>query len=260
VSEGGGFEPGPKPAAPAAPSPSASTRAVPRHVAIVMDGNGRWANRRGLPRLAGHRAGAQALERVVRCAAELGIDVLTVYGFSTENWRRPATEVRGIMHILVEFLRLKTRDLVREGVRLRYVGDVSALPAAARAELERSVRATAPGRRLTLVLALNYGGRWEIVDAARRLAARAARGELRPEEIDEALFGRELATGEFPPPDLIVRPGGELRLSNFLLWGAAYSEIVATDTLWPDFDGDTLRWAVAEFGRRERRFGGLPGR
>jgi undecaprenyl diphosphate synthase len=257
---GGGREPPPLPVEAAAQAVPAAIVGVPRHVAIVMDGNGRWANRRGLPRLAGHRAGAQALERVVRTAAELGVETLTVYGFSTENWRRPATEVGGIMRILVEFLRMKTRELRREGVRLAYVGDVSALPAVAQTELARAVRTTAQGRRLTLVLALNYGGRWEIVDAARRLAAAVARGELAPEEIDEARFARMLATASFGPPDLIVRPGGEFRLSNFLLWGAAYSEIVVTDTLWPDFDGETLRWAVAEYGRRERRFGGLPER
>lgn len=237
---------------------AAQSAPAPLHVAIVMDGNGRWANRRGLPRLAGHRAGAQALERVVRAAPGLGVGTLTVYGFSTENWRRPVTEVRGIMAILVEFLRMKARELQREGVRLEYVGDISRLPASAQAELAKAVRLTAQGERLTLVLALNYGGRWEIVNAARRLAESAARGELDPADIDEERFALALATAAYPAPDLIVRPGGEFRLSNFLLWGAAYSEIVVTDTLWPDFSEETLRWAVTEFARRERRFGGLP--
>lgn len=237
---------------------AAAPVAAPIHVAIVMDGNGRWARRRGLPRLAGHRAGAQALERVVRAAPGLGIRTLTVYGFSTENWSRPATEVRGIMRILVEFLRMKARELHREGVRLTYIGDISALPAAAQTELRRAVRVTAGGDTLDLVLAINYGGRWEIVDAARRLAAAVAKGEITPEEIDEPRFAQALATAAYAPPDVVVRPGGEFRLSNFLLWGAAYSEIVVTETLWPDFNEETLRWAVAEFARRERRFGGLP--
>ncbi len=236
-----------------APAPAANL-----HVAIVMDGNGRWARRRGLPRLVGHRAGAQALERVVRAAPGLGVRTLTVYGFSTENWSRPATEVRGIMRILVEFLRMKARELHREGVRLSYVGDISALPPMAQTELRRAVRVTAGGEDLDLVLALNYGGRWEIVDAARRLAGAVARGELRPEEIDETRFAAALATAPFSPPDLLIRPGGEFRLSNFLLWSAAYSELVVTDTLWPDFNEETLGWALAEFARRERRFGGLP--
>jgi undecaprenyl diphosphate synthase len=245
----------------AAAAPLVATRSVAApslHVAIVMDGNGRWAQRRGLPRLAGHRAGAQALERVVRIAPTLGIRTLTVYGFSTENWSRPATEVRGIMRILVEFLRMKTRELHRVGVRLSYVGDIDGLPATAQTELRRAVRVTASGETLDLVLAVNYGGRWEIVDAARRLAEAVARGELRPEEIDEHRFAAALATAPFTPPDILIRPGGEFRLSNFLLWGSAYSELVVTDTLWPDFDGETLGWALAEFARRERRFGGLP--
>lgn len=232
--------------------------AAPLHVAIVMDGNGRWASRRGLPRLAGHRAGASALERVLRAAPLLGVRTLTVYGFSTENWSRPSTEVRGIWRILVEFLRLKVHDLRSEGVRLTYVGDIAPLPAVARTELARAVRVTASGERLDLVLAINYGGRWEIVDAARRLAAAVARGELSADDIDERRFGAALATAPYRAPDLLIRPGGEFRLSNFLLWGAAYSEIVVTDTLWPDFSEETLAWAVAEFGRRERRFGGLP--
>lgn len=245
-------------ARPASAVPPPAPVVAPLHAAIVMDGNGRWAGRRGLPRLAGHRAGAMALERVVRAAPGLGIGTLTVYGFSTENWSRPATEVRGIMRILVEFLRMKARDLRREGVRLTYIGDISALPAVAQTELRRAVRVTAGGDTLELVLAINYGGRWEIVDAARRLASAVARGELKPEEIDERRFGAALATAPYSPPDLVIRPGGEFRLSNFLLWGAAYSELVVTDTLWPDFDEATLRWAVAEFARRERRFGGLP--
>lgn len=255
-----GTVPPPATARECAPTTGPVAVPAPLHVAIVMDGNGRWANRRGLARLAGHRAGAQALERVVRAAPNLGIGTLTVYGFSTENWRRPATEVRGIMGILVEFLRMKARELHREGVRLCCVGDIGALPPVAQTELRRAMRVTAQGERLTLVLALNYGGRWEIADAARRLAEAAVRGEIDPASIDEERFAKALATADFPAPDLIIRPGGEFRLSNFLLWGAAYSELVVTDTLWPDFDEDTLSWAVTEFARRERRFGGLPAR
>lgn len=230
---------------------------APRHCAIIMDGNGRWAQRRGLPRLAGHRAGAEALERVVRAAPGLGIEVLTVYTFSTENWRRPAAEVFGIMQLLMEFLRRKAPELAQEGVRLRLLGDIAGLPRPVQGELERAQRVTRGGTRLTLVLALNYGGRWELAVAARRLAEQVKAGALEPEDIDEAHLEAALPGTEFGPADLIVRPGGEHRLSNFLLWSAAYSEIVVTETLWPDFGPEALGHVVAEYGRRERRFGGI---
>jgi undecaprenyl diphosphate synthase len=239
------------------PSPTPQRSGVPRHVAIIMDGNGRWAQRRGLPRLAGHRAGAEALERVVRAAPEMGIAYLTVYAFSTENWRRPAPEVLGIMHLLAEFLRHKSGELRDNGVRLEALGDVEGLPDFVQAELRRALRVTQSASRLVLVLAVNYGGRWEVVETARRLAKMAAEGKIRPEDIDESLFARTMPSAAYPPPDLIVRPGGEYRLSNFLLWEAAYSEIVVTDTLWPDFGPEALERAVAEYARRERRFGGL---
>lgn len=248
--------------APRAPQPEQENMPVtgdfaPRHVAIIMDGNGRWAERRGLPRLAGHRAGAEALERVVRAAPGLGIQVLTVYTFSTENWRRPASEVFGIMQLLVEFLRWKAPELAREGVRLRVLGDTKRLSRPVQSELERAERITRGGTGLTLVLALNYGGRWELAVAARRLAEEVQAGTLRPDEIDEARLEAALPGAEFGPADLIVRPGGESRLSNFLLWSAAYSEIIVTETLWPDFGPESLAHVVAEFGRRERRFGGI---
>jgi undecaprenyl diphosphate synthase len=244
-----------------APEPAASPRpaaAGPRHVAIIMDGNGRWAARRGRPRAWGHRAGMEALERVVRAAPDLGVEVLTVYAFSTENWRRPAPEVLGLWGLLVEFLRLKTRVLRQEGVRLTWIGDISALPPMAQTELRRAARVTAGGRRLVLNLALNYGGRTEIVRAARKLAERVATGEISPADIDEALFEATLDSGRLPAPDLIVRTAGESRLSNFLLWGSAYSELVVTPQAWPDFDGPALRAVIDEYLRRERRFGGLP--
>lgn len=243
---------------PAASSEGEGAKAYsPRHCAIIMDGNGRWAERRGLPRLAGHRAGAEALERVVRAAPGLGIQILTVYTFSTENWRRPASEVFGIMQLLVEFLRRKAPELAGEGVRLRTLGDTAHLPRPVQGELARAERLTAGGTGLTLVLALNYGGRWELTVAARRLAEAVKAGTLKPEEIDEARLEAALPGAEFGPADLIVRPGGEHRLSNFLLWSAAYSEIVVTETLWPDFGPEALSHVVAEYGRRERRFGGI---
>lgn len=241
----------------AGPVPSAAGAFAPRHCAIIMDGNGRWAQRRGLPRLAGHRAGAEALERVVRAAPGLGIEVLTAYTFSTENWRRPASEVFGIMQLLVEFLRRKAPELAEEGVRLRVLGDIARLPRPVQSELDRAQRITRTGTGLTLVLALNYGGRWELAVAARRLAEEVRAGTLDPADIDEARLGAALPGAEFGAADLIIRPGGEHRLSNFLLWSAAYSEIVVTETLWPDFGPEALGHVVAEYGRRERRFGGI---
>jgi undecaprenyl diphosphate synthase len=228
-----------------------------RHLAIIMDGNGRWAIRRGLPRVAGHRAGIEALRRVVRACPDLGIEVLTVYAFSTENWRRPAGEVAALMDLLVEFLKRETPELKAQGVQIRTIGDMSALPPASQAALAWAKRETYGERRLILNLALNYGGRHEIVRACRKLAREVQAGRLEPDDIDEACFARALDTADLPEPDLLIRASGEERLSNFLLWQLAYTEIWVTPTLWPDFDIEHLKAALDAFRRRDRRYGGL---
>jgi undecaprenyl diphosphate synthase len=228
-----------------------------RHLAIIMDGNGRWAVRRGLPRVAGHRAGIEALRRVVRACPDLGIDVLTVYAFSTENWRRPPDEVSALMNLLVEFLGSETPELKAQGVCIRTIGDIGALPERSRVALAEAMAATAGETRLILNLALNYGGRHEIVRACRKLAAEVKAGRLEPDAIDEARFADALDTAGLPEPDLLIRASGEERLSNFLLWQLAYTEIWVTDTLWPDFGVAELEEALADFRRRDRRYGGL---
>lgn len=220
-----------------------------------MDGNGRWAAGRGLPREAGHRAGIEALRRVVRAAPDLGVRILTVYAFSTENWRRPAAEVSALMRLLVEFLESETPELTAEGVALGTIGDVTILPEASQQALRRAVAQTAGGQRLLLNLALNYGGRAEIVRAAKKLAAAVAAGSIPLEAVDEARFEQLLDTAGLPDPDLLVRASGEERLSNFLLWQSAYTELWITQTLWPDFGPDDLRAALAAYRTRERRYG-----
>ncbi len=229
--------------------------AVPRHVAIIMDGNGRWAERRGLPRSQGHRAGADAVSRGLDAAVEFGVEVLTLYAFSTENWKRPAAEVTALMELLVEFLAGKLPEMKKRGVRLRTVGRTSGLPDAARKALLNTVSATADNTAITLNLALNYGGRAEIADAAKKMAADAVSGKLDPAKIDEACFAGYLYLPDLPDPDLLIRTSGEMRLSNFLLWELAYTEIYVTDTLWPDFDREEFARAIASYGKRERRFG-----
>jgi len=230
-------------------------RRSPRHIAIIMDGNGRWAAARGLPRLLGHRAGATAVRRVVEACCELDIPALTLYAFSWENWDRPAEEVRDLMGLLVEFIRRETPTMLENGVRLRAIGRLHELPSDVRARLEEAITRTAAGARMTLTLALSYGGRQEIVDAARRLAELARQGEVDPAEIDERLFAQQLSTTDLPDPDLVIRTSGEQRLSNFLLWQSSYAELYVTPTLWPDFSKEDLVEAIAEFERRERRFG-----
>jgi len=231
-------------------------RRVPRHVAIIMDGNGRWAAQRGLPRVAGHRAGAEAVRRTLRAAVEAGVEVLTLYAFSSENWRRPEEEVRDLKGLLGFYVDRELDELDREGVQLRLIGDHCAFGSDLVARLDRAVERTANNRRLTLVVALNYGARGEIAGAARRLAIKVMAGEIDPVQIDEARFGAELMTSDWPELDLLIRTSGEQRLSNFLLWQAAYAELVFTDTLWPDFDEDSFREALAEYAGRQRRFGG----
>ena len=227
-----------------------------KHVAIIMDGNGRWAAKRGLPRVAGHRAGAEAVRRTLRSAVEMGVEVLTLYAFSSENWRRSEEEVSDLKGLLRFYLERELAELEREGVQLRLIGDHSAFGSDLAQRLEKAVQRTAHNRRLTLVIALNYGSRSEIVAAAKRLAAKAAAGEIEAGTIDEQMFGAELMTSEWPELDLLIRTSGEKRLSNFLLWQAAYSELVFVDTLWPDFDEQAFKAALEEFSARQRRFGG----
>ena len=229
---------------------------VPRHVAIIMDGNGRWAERRGLPRSAGHRAGVEAVTRTLEAARDAGVEMMTLYAFSTENWKRPAAEVAALMSLLVEFLAVKLPELQRDNVRLRTVGRTAGLPDAARKALLGAVSATADNAAFTLNLALNYGGRAEIADAAARLAADAAAGKILPDKIDEASFARYLYAPDLPDPDLLIRTSGEMRLSNFLLWELAYTEIYVTDCLWPDFSREELAKALDAYAHRDRRFGG----
>lgn len=229
----------------------------PRHVAIIMDGNGRWAKKRLLPRVAGHRQGVEAVRRVARAARTLGIEVLTLYAFSSENWRRPEEEVGALMGLLRQFLERELDEIVAEGVKLRVIGGWRRLSPDLVAMIERAIARTADNPGPTLVLALNYGAQAELLEAARRLAEHARDGTLDPKDIDEARFESELETAGLPPLDLMIRTSGEQRLSNFLLWQAAYAELLFVDTLWPDFDERALADALAQFGRRQRRFGGL---
>ncbi len=222
--------------------------AVPHHIAIVMDGNGRWATRRFLPRVAGHKKGVDALRACVRHCAERGVRVLTVFAFSSENWNRPAEEVSGLMELLAMALSREVPQLKAEGVRIIFVGNRSALSEKVRAGLAQAEAATAGNTRLTFNVCFNYGGRWDIAQAS---AALAARGE----PITEVALDRAMALSHVPDPDLLIRTGGEQRISNFLLWQAAYSELYFSDKLWPEFDEAALDTAIAEFGRRERRFG-----
>lgn len=236
----------------------ASTGPIPRHVAVIMDGNGRWASQRGLPRVEGHRRGEQAVHEAVEACGELGIEHLTLYSFSSENWRRPEDEVQALMR-LIEFVARRNIDALHEnGVRLRVLGRTHELPASLQDELRRDVALTRANSGLNLNLALNYGGRAEIVDAARRLAERVARGLLRPEEITEEALAAELYYPEMPDPDLLIRTGGDVRISNFLLWQCAYTELWVTPTLWPEFDRAELVRAIRDFQGRQRRFGAVP--
>jgi undecaprenyl diphosphate synthase len=230
--------------------------AVPRHVAIIMDGNGRWAKQRRLPRVAGHRAGAEAVRRTMKAAVKHGVEVLTLYAFSSENWRRPEQEVSDLKGLLGFYLERELDALADEGVRLRLIGDYRAFGPELAERLERATKHLEGNSRLTLVVALNYGSRAEIAAAARTLAERTAAGELDPSSIDEHSLGRELQTEGLPDLDLLIRTSGEIRLSNFLLWQAAYAELVFTPTLWPDFGEAEFADAVSHFAARERRFGG----
>ena len=231
-------------------------RTVPRHVAIIMDGNGRWAQQRGLPRVAGHRAGAEAVRRALQAAADSGVEVLTIYAFSSENWRRSAEEISDLTALMRFYLERELKTLEKERVRLKLIGDYSAFGPELVERLERAVERTANNQRLTLVIALNYGSRAEIAAAARKLAAKFAAGELQAGEIDERAIAAELQTRDLPELDLLIRTSGELRLSNFLLWQAAYAELLFLDMLWPDFDEQAFADALERFAARQRRFGG----
>ena len=229
---------------------------VPRHVAIIMDGNGRCAKRRGLPRVAGHKAGAEALRKALQAAADSGVEVLTVYAFSSENWRRSAEEIADLTGLMRFYLERELATLQKERVRLKLIGDYSAFGPELVERLERAVERTAGNDRLTLVIALNYGSRTEIADAARSLAVKVAAGEIDADAIDEETLAGQLQTRDFPELDLLIRTSGEERLSNFLLWQAAYAELMFLDTLWPDFDEQAFTDALERFAARERRFGG----
>ncbi len=239
----------------AAGTPAAEGRAAARHVAIIMDGNGRWAAARGLPRVAGHRAGVQAVRRAIETASKLGVEWLTLYAFSSENWRRPITEVLDLTGLLRHFLKSEIAELKAEGVRLRFIGDRARFERDIQFDLGAAERDTAHNTRLNLVIALSYGARAEIVTAARAAAAAIAAGTLDPADLDEDRFATFLSTTGIPDPDLIIRTSGEQRLSNFLLWQCAYAELVFLDLLWPDFGPEAFSAALAEFARRERRFG-----
>lgn len=228
---------------------------VPAHVAIIMDGNGRWAKARGLPRTAGHKRGAEAVRRTVECARELGISYLTLYAFSAENWKRPSTEVTDLMGLLRLYLRNEVRNLHKNGIRLKVVGDRSRLGADIVALIADSEALTAANSALTLTLALSYGGRQEITEAARRIAREVAEGRLTPEQVDEDAMAARLFTTGMPDPDLVIRTSGEKRISNFLLWQSAYAELVFLDVLWPDFGRGELEAAIRDFHGRERRYG-----
>ncbi len=238
------------------PAVGGGVGSVPRHVAIIMDGNGRWAAKRGLPRVAGHRAGAEAVRKAIQVAADVGVEVLTLYAFSSENWRRSEEEVADLTGLMRFYLERELATLEKEGIRVRLIGEPAAFGAELAAKLERACERTAGNERLTLVVALNYGSRTELCGAARTLAERVAAGKLDPAEIDEAMLGAELQTADFPDLDLLIRTSGEVRLSNFLLWQAAYAELVFLDALWPDFDEAAFAEALAHYAARQRRFGG----
>ena len=236
--------------------PATAGAAVPRHVAIIMDGNGRWAKKKHLPRFAGHKAGVDAVRRVARAARAMGIEALTLYAFSSENWRRPEDEVADLMGLLRLFIRSDIDELARENVRLRVIGDYRRFAPDLVMLVDNAIARTAANTGPILAIALNYGAQAEMVAAARRLAERVKQG-MPVEAIDADAIEAELDTRDLPPLDLMIRTSGEQRLSNFLLWQAAYAELLFVDTLWPDFDAGALRDAVAQFGHRQRRFGGL---
>jgi undecaprenyl diphosphate synthase len=228
---------------------------IPSHVAVIMDGNGRWAKQRGGLRVFGHQSAITAVRETVEEAAELGVRFLTLYAFSTENWNRPALEVMALMQLLVHTIRQETATLLKNSIRLESIGDISTLPASCQRELAESMELTKNGSRMTLVLALSYSGRWDLTQASKRMATDVANGQLLPADITEATVGRYLVTAKMPDPELLIRTSGEQRISNFLLWQLAYTELYITDLLWPDFRKQHFQDAIRAYQRRERRFG-----
>jgi undecaprenyl diphosphate synthase len=230
---------------------------IPRHIAIIMDGNGRWAKERGLPRTEGHRNGADTVRRVTEACGELGVEFLTLYAFSSENWKRPKREVEALMKLLEAFLRTKTPEMIEQNVRLQAIGRLHDLPQSCQQQLHRSIEQTSQNTGLTLILALSYGGREEIVDGVKSLLESIERGHLDKGMIDTEVFSKHLYTRYYPDPDLLIRTSGEMRLSNFLLWQLSYTEFYITETLWPDFGKPDLVNAIASYAKRHRRFGAV---
>jgi len=228
---------------------------LPSHVAVIMDGNGRWAKRQGLPRIMGHKRGVDVLKDLLRCCRDWGIQALTAYAFSTENWGRPSEEVEFLMTLFERVLRKELREMLEENVQIRFVGDLEALPRSLQSEIERSMIQTKSNRGIRFTVATNYGGRQEILHACQAIAQQVQQGLLRPEEIDKEIFERHLYTAGIGDPDLLIRTSGEMRISNFLLWQMAYAEIYITDSLWPDFNRKEFHRALAAYQQRERRFG-----
>ena len=240
------------------PHLSAEARAsLPKHVAIIMDGNGRWAKQRGLPRVEGHRQGAESARIIIRTCGELGIKYLTLYAFSAENWNRPKDEVDALMKYLIHYLKTETPELNKNNVRLEVIGQIWRLPENVQEHLKKSIQTLSKNNGLTLIMALSYGSRIEIVDAVRRIAEEAKRGKLEPADITEEVISQHLWTRNFPDPDLLIRTSGEMRVSNFLLWQISYSELVITPTFWPDFRKPQFFESLEEYARRHRRFGGV---
>jgi undecaprenyl diphosphate synthase len=232
-------------------------QSLPRHVAIIMDGNGRWARKRHLPRVEGHRAGAESAKTIIRAAGKLGIEFLTLYAFSTENWNRPKSEINTLMRYLVHYLKRETPDLNKNNVRLEAIGQIDRLPASVQRQLETSRKTLSANTGLTLILALSYSGRSELVEAVQAIAGKVKSGKLAPRDISESTISDHLYTHRWPDPDLLIRTSGEMRVSNFLLWQISYTEFVITDTLWPEFRRPQLVEALDEYARRHRRYGAL---
>ncbi|HEY9727884.1 MAG TPA: isoprenyl transferase [Chroococcales cyanobacterium] len=228
---------------------------LPKHVAVIMDGNGRWAKRRGLPRIMGHRQGVDALKDLLRCCKDWGIQALTAYAFSTENWGRPHEEVDFLMTLFERVLMRELREMMEENVRIDFVGNLAALPRSLQSQIERSMDETKNNSSIQFTVATNYGGRQEILQACRAIAAKVQQGDIQPDEIDETLFSRHLYTAHVCDPDLLIRTSGEMRISNFLLWQMAYAELYITDTLWPDFNRTEFHRALSSYQQRDRRFG-----
>jgi len=231
---------------------------IPRHIAVIMDGNGRWAGKRALPRPAGHRMGVKAVKAIVEHCARRGVEVLTLFAFSSENWKRPREEVSMLMNRFLEALDTEVGDLHKNGIRIRFIGHQGQLSTALRERMDKAAELTRGNTRMTLVIAVAYGGRWDIAQAAQELARRCVAGEMAVDDVDENALGELVSLSDLPDPDLLIRTGGEQRISNFLLWNLAYTELYFCDTLWPDFGDAELEAAIEHFGRRQRRFGLTP--